>query len=87
MYRLAPVIGSDEKVRIGSKEELLYWRVIPRHIGNVGKDKQFYISPNLAPGYDRWSKLPEWQEKIQRWEEQRKKVLLELTDEDFIVIK
>lgn len=66
------VIGSSHLYcKKGTIDELKYWRVIPRGIGDVGKEKQFYLSPRQAPGYEKWSKEPYWQEKIREFEERR----------------
>lgn len=70
------VIGSkDVYVKLGSLDELLYWRVIDRTIGQVGTTKQFYISPVVSPGYSEFIKDPKWQEIIREWSHTRNEYL------------
>lgn len=77
MPKLQHVIGTkDTVVKVGTKEEYLYWRVIPRATQeDIGKEKQFYLSPQYAPGYDDWSKEPYWIHKIREWENRRNELL------------
>ena len=66
------VIGSNHLYcKPGTIDELKYWRVIPRGIGDVGKEKQFYLSPRQVPGYEIWSKEPYWKDQIRAFEERR----------------
>jgi hypothetical protein len=56
MYSLAPVIGCDEKVRVGSLDELKYFCVMPLTLSGCGDHKGpkkvFYLSPKYYPGYE-----------------------------------
>jgi hypothetical protein len=85
-FKYAPVIGSDKSVKVGTIEEYLYWRVIPRGIGDVGKEKQFYVNPQAAPGYHIWSQEPHWQENIRKWEQRRNALTQLYIEKDFIVV-
>ena len=71
------VIGSkDVYVKLGSFDELLYWRVIDRTMGHVvGSTKQFYISPVVSPGYSEFIKDPKWQKIIREWSHTRNEYL------------
>jgi hypothetical protein len=62
-------------VKKGTRDELKYWRVIPRYQGTVGAEKKFFASPRRAPGYEVWSKEPYWQEQIRKWEARQKVAL------------
>lgn len=74
----ARVIGTTEHVyvRLGSIDELLYWRTFEHtSVENIGCGKKFYISPEYAPGYEQWSKLPIWKTQIKEWKQRRDDLL------------
>ena len=75
------VIGTkDVYVKVGSLDELLYWKVIHRTPGYVGSTKQFYISPVVSPGYSQFIKDPVWQESIKNWSQRRSEYLKKIND-------
>lgn len=70
----APVIGeTNVYVKLGSKDEYLYWRVIDTT--NPGCGKKFYSSPMHVPNFNEWGDDPVWKEQIRDWEIRRNNYL------------
>ena len=70
------VVGSQDKlVKLGSKDELLYFRVMDAGVYSNSSEKTFYLNPKDYPGYYDLMNTPQGRKIVENFHLKRNKIL------------